>query len=103
MKISEAVEGFLYAYKAEGFAPDTIKNYGWRLNVFANYLHQKPLDDLTSDDIYHFFDYLKKDFHPVNCTKKTYDFSPSNHAFYWRTLKVFLTGARKNWTRTTLC
>ena len=89
MKISEVVQGFIFAYRTQGHAEDTINSYSWRLNVFANYFNKKLFEDLTTDDIYSFFDFLKNYYHPINFTGRSVPFSSASHVFYWRTLKAF--------------
>lgn len=62
--LSQAVNVFLLARTADSYSPATIAQYKWALDRLVK-LGDKPLTDITTDDIRQFLAYLQTDYTPT--------------------------------------
>lgn len=51
--LSQAIEGFLMARRADGYSPQTVEQYQWALSMLGQVV-DKPLRQVTVDDLRHF-------------------------------------------------
>lgn len=51
--LSQAIEGFLMARRADGYSPQTIAQYAWALNMLKQFV-DKPMRQVDVDDLRHF-------------------------------------------------
>jgi integrase/recombinase XerD len=89
MDISDAVQGYLFAYKAEGFSIATIENYERHLLVFCKYFPSRTIESISIEDLRSFFTFLRDEYRPEHPGRKTIEFSQASHQFYWRALRSF--------------
>lgn len=48
--LSQALEGFYLARRADGYSPDTIDQYDWALSRWLKFIGDKPVKEVTSTD-----------------------------------------------------
>lgn len=63
MNLESALHGFFIARTAEGYAPGTLGAYRWSLNILAEFLHHKQLEEITHNDLLSFFAWLRTSYH----------------------------------------
>ena len=76
------IETFLSNKKLEGLSPRTISYYGNTLNDFINYM-DKPLSDITTDNIREFFTHVQS---RNNCSNATLDNIRRNLSSFFNTI-----------------
>lgn len=64
--LSAAIEGYLITKSAKGLSPNTLRNYRVDLERFARWVHDPPVDTITSRQIERYFQYLNEDFRIVS-------------------------------------
>lgn len=60
--LSQALEGFYMARRAEGYSPSTIAQYDWGLSRWMKHIGDKQLKDITLEDARKFIIYLQTDY-----------------------------------------
>jgi site-specific recombinase XerD len=59
MRISDAVQGFLFTIAGNGYSEATICNYRHSLTHFALHLGEKQVADFTTTEIRNFLSYVR--------------------------------------------
>lgn len=60
--LKQAMQGFYLARRADGYSPDTIRQYDWALSRWATFTGDKPINEITIDDARKFIVYLQTDY-----------------------------------------
>lgn len=91
MKLSKAIDGFMYTKAAQGRAPGTLADYTVNLTRFCKHLGDPVLEEITSDNIKEFFIFLQTyKFDPTNSGKpKTHSLKPKTISNAWTALSAF--------------
>ena len=91
MQLSQALDGYKIASLAEGYSQHTIKPYLSALGTLIEYLGDKEIHLITSDDLRNFMSYLATDYIPerMNNPKNTSHLSTASHHRYWKAIRSF--------------
>lgn len=93
-----AVTSFLFEKTSEGRSIHTLADYRNYLRVFATYLGDCPLDQISSDDLYKFMNYMLNEYCVVRAGKKTAErISPKTAANIRSILSVFWKWSAKSY------
>jgi len=60
--LSQALEGFYMARRADGYSPDTLSQYDWALSRFLTHMGDKLIDEITINDARKFVVWLQTDY-----------------------------------------
>ncbi len=85
MKISDALTGFVYARKADGVSPATVKVYHWGLDPLIRWLQDPELSAIRPEGLRDYFVYLREET----------DLSETSLQNVWRVIRAFYTWAEK--------
>lgn len=98
MKMSDAVEGYVLSSLAEGYSPLTIAAYRSALNIMIEYLGDKELTEISTQDLRRFMHYLVTDYSPtrVNNPSNTDPLSTASHHRYWKAMRSFFKWADRD-------
>lgn len=91
MQLSTALEGYKIASLAEGYSPHTLTTYISALGKLIEYLGEKEIDLITSDDLHRFMSYLTTDYTPerLNNPQNKTRLSTASHHRYWKAIRFF--------------
>ncbi len=64
MQLSKAMKGYRIAALAEGYSPLTLITYQPALGTLIEYLGDKDIQSVTSDDLHGFMSFLVTDYIP---------------------------------------
>lgn len=77
--LSQAIEGFNLARRADGYSPGTLLQYNWALSRWLKFMGDKLLSDITVDDARRFLLYLQTDYG---------DLSPTSIFHAWKAVRA---------------
>ncbi len=86
MKLSKALEGFVFSRQADGISPETIRLYKICLGSLGNYLHDPDLNSISEKQLKEFFTWLRS----LN------KYQESTVQIYWRCIRAFYKWAEKS-------
>jgi integrase/recombinase XerD len=91
MQLSKALEGFKIGALAEGYSQLTIITYLSALGTLVEYLGDREVQSITSDDLHGFMSFLVTDYVPErrNNPKNTERLSTASHHRYWKAIRSF--------------
>lgn len=89
MRLSRAIEGFLVNIGAEGYAPPTVQLYQGDCGVMLNYLGDREVEEITTQDLREYFYYICNDYKPVRFGGDQSPLSPSAVDNYWKCMRAF--------------
>ena len=89
MLLSKSISGFILAKQADGLSFNTLDIYRWALDKLTAFLNDKPVEDVTVEDLRRFFAYLKDDYHNASITRKRERLSASSRQDAWVAVKSF--------------
>jgi len=91
MHISRAIEGYKISLLAAGYSPLTITPYLSALNTLIEYLGDKEIQSVTSEDLHAFMSYLVAEYKPErrNNPANTSELSTASHHRYWKAIRSF--------------
>jgi integrase/recombinase XerD len=91
MQLSKALEGYKIAALAEGYSQLTLITYQSALGTLIEYLGDKDIQLITSDDLHGFMSYLVTDYIPErrNNPNNIEPLSSASHHRYWKAIRSF--------------
>jgi integrase/recombinase XerD len=89
MKLSKAVEGFGIAFLADGKSSETLKTHRLFLSRLVTRIGDKPVEDVTTDDLRGFMKWLVTDYQPARSSGDTSPLRSGSLARCWAALRSF--------------
>ncbi len=89
MKFSEALAGFLFSLKAEGYSVSTVDLYRIMLNTLITFLQDPEVNTITSQDLIRYFAYLRTDYTPRRNGDNRTPLSGSTLQNHWKAIRSF--------------
>ena len=89
MLTSKALEGFLLSKSSDGLSPNTSSIYRWALDKLVDYTHDKPVADVTTEDLRAWLSYLRNDYQNASPSRKSERLSASSLRDCWTAAKSF--------------
>jgi integrase/recombinase XerD len=89
MKLLQALDGFLLSKRIEGLSPRTLEGYERQIQLLAEFVGNPPIQEITTNDLRRFFDYLRHDYTPQRLTGNTEPLSAQTIRNYWIALRSF--------------
>jgi integrase/recombinase XerD len=98
MQLSKAVEGYIIAALAEGYSQLTLAAYRSALNTMQEFIGDKEVSDITTEDLRGFMNYLVTDYSPErrNNPSNTEPLSTASHHRYWKAMRSFFKWAERD-------
>ena len=92
MQFSKAIDEYIIAALAEGYSQLTLNAYRSVLNFMQEYISDKEVDEITTEDLRAFLNYLVTDYSPVrrNNPNNHEPLSTTSHHRYWKATRSFL-------------
>lgn len=78
--LSQALEGFYMARRADGYSPETLKQYDWALSRWTKFIGDKKITEIAIDDARRFIVYLQTDYGNL---------SPVSIFHGWKAIRAF--------------
>jgi len=96
MQLSKALQGYRISSLAEGFSQLTIRTYLSALNTLIDYIGDKEIEQITSDELLGFMSYLVTDYVPkrLNNPNNKTQLSTASHHRYWKAIRSFFKWAK---------
>lgn len=95
MKLSQAIEGFLYDFQANGNSDRTAKLYKLYLHKLDEFLDDQDVEQVTHDDLQDYMMYLRTDYKPFRFSGDTSPLSPSALDNHWKAFRSFFGWAER--------
>lgn len=89
MFTSKALEGFILSKLGDGLSPSTSAIYQWALDKLVAFTHDKPIADVTTDDLRAWLSYLRNDYQNASTSRKSERLSASSLQDAWTAAKSF--------------
>jgi integrase/recombinase XerD len=98
MQLSKAVDGYAISSLAEGYSPLTLNTYKSALFTMIEYLGDKDVSKVTTEDLKGFMSYLVTGHTPErrNNPQNTERLSTASHHRYWKAMRSFFKWANKD-------
>ena len=94
MLLSKAVEGFLFSKSADGLSSNILGIYRWALDKLIRFTHDKPVEEITTEDCKHWFVWLRTDYRQES-GRKTERLALGSLQNAYTALKSFYTWAQE--------
>ena len=97
MQFSKALQGYRISSLAEGFSQLTIRTYLSALNTLIDYIGDKQIEQITSNELRGFMSYLVTDYVPkrLNNPNNKTQLSTASHHRYWKAIRSFFRWAKE--------
>ncbi len=89
MKMSQAIQGFLFILRSEGYSQATIDRYNYVLNTLTSSLDDPVVQDIQSGDLIRYFAYLRTDYIPNRKIRCNAPLSGSTLQNHWKGIRTF--------------
>lgn len=89
MKLSQAMEGFLYDFQANGNSPRTARLYRLYLGKLAGFLEDKEVEEVTHDNLQAYMMYLRTDYKPNRLNGDPKPLSAAALDNHWKAFRSF--------------
>jgi integrase/recombinase XerD len=98
MQFSKAIEGYIIAALAEGYSSLTLAAYRSALNTMKEFIGDKEVSEITTEDLRGFMNYLVTDYRPErrNNPNNTEPLSTASHHRYWKAMRSFYKWAERD-------
>jgi integrase/recombinase XerD len=98
MQLSKAIDGYVISSLAEGYSPLTLNAYKSALFTMIEYLGDKDVSKVTTDDLKGFMSYLVTEYTPErrNNPQNTEKLSTASHHRYWKAMRSFFKWANRD-------
>jgi integrase/recombinase XerD len=98
MQFSKAIEGYIIASLAEGYSQLTLNAYRSALSTMKEYIGDKEVDEITTEDLRAFMNYLVTDYVPErrNNPENREPLSTASHHRYWKAMRSFYKWAERD-------
>jgi hypothetical protein len=93
LNLSKAIPGFLNYKTAEGLSQRTIDSHERLLNKWLEHIGDQEINNITSQDVVKYINWLRNDYVPRRYSGKTHPLSPKTLRNVWVTLSSFYTWA----------
>jgi site-specific recombinase XerD len=64
MQFSKVIKGYTIAALADGYSQSTLNTYRYALNTMVEYMRDKEVSDITTEDLRGFMNYLVTSYTP---------------------------------------
>ena len=98
MPISKAILGFVNHKFAEGLAESSVHSYEYQLNKWIEHTEDKPLDQVSPNEIRDYLAWLRTDYQPTRFNGQTHPLSPKTIRNIWVTLASFFKWASQEFS-----
>jgi integrase/recombinase XerD len=89
MLTSKALEGFILSKSSDGLSPNTASIYRWALDKLVAFTHDKPIEDVTTEDLRSWLSYLRNDYQNSSPSRKSERLSAASLQDAWTAAKSF--------------
>lgn len=98
MYITKALEGYIIAALADGYSPLTLNAYRSAIGTMIEFLGDKEVQYITTDDLRSFMNFLVTDYQPErrNNPENTERLSTASHHRYWKAMRSFFKWAERD-------
>jgi len=98
MYITKALEGYIIAALADGYSPLTLNAYRSAIGTMIEFLGDKEVQYITTDDLRSFMNFLVTDYLPErrNNPENTERLSTASHHRYWKAMRSFFKWAERD-------
>jgi integrase/recombinase XerD len=86
MNLSNALDGFFFTLKAEGYSKSTVDLYSFLLSKLYNFLGNREMADISAADLTRFFAYLRSEYTE---NRKVNPLSGSTLQNHWKAIRRF--------------
>jgi integrase/recombinase XerD len=98
MQLSKAIDGYLVAALADGYSQLTLSTYRSALRTMLEFLGDKELSSITTDELRGFMTYLVTTYTPErrNNPSNIEPLSTASHHRYWKAMRSFFKWAERD-------
>jgi integrase/recombinase XerD len=98
MQLSKAIEGYIFSALADGYSQLTLRTYHSALETIMEYLGDKEVEEITTNDLKGFMHYLVTSYRPErrNNLDNFEPLSTASHHRYWKAMRSFFKWAEKD-------
>jgi integrase/recombinase XerD len=89
MKLSKALEGYKLARLSEGYSQETISRYHYCLTQVFDFLGDKDIYQVSSDDLQHFFLWLRNEYMPNRPNGDNSPLASASIYASWKAIRSF--------------
>jgi len=91
MQFSKAIEGYTIAALADGYSQSTLNTYRYALNTMVEYIGDKEVSDISTENLRGFMNYLVTVYTPErrNNPSNVEPLSTASHHRYWKAMRSF--------------
>lgn len=93
MKLTKAIDDFIFSKSADGLSPNTLAIYRWGLDKLVAYLGDVELETITKPDLQRWLIWLREEYKPTGIRARE-RLSPASLQDAWRALKSFYAWAK---------
>jgi site-specific recombinase XerD len=86
--LSQVLEGFYLARRADGYSPGTIQQYDWALSRWLNFLSDKPMRHVSIEDARRFIVYLQTDYGRLSPTSIFHAWKAIRALYKWASAEM---------------
>ena len=96
--LSQYIEGFLLARKADGYSTGALEQYEWALDRLLFVIGDKPLKEIRIDDLRQYMAWMQSaDYVPKSGKKRIERLSPTSVFHAWKAVKAFYSWIENEW------
>ena len=89
MKMAQAIQGFLFTLRAEGYSQATIDLYKYVLTTLTGFLDNPDVQTIQAGDLTRYFAYLRTDYIPNRKNGSGAQLSGSTLQNHWKGIRTF--------------
>jgi integrase/recombinase XerD len=87
--LSPLVRAFLLARTADNYSHSTIDQYRWALERLADYLHDPPIEQVTTENIRAWLAWMRTEYKPTRPNKSAVPLSDASLFAAWKAVRAF--------------
>lgn len=95
MVFDQAIQGFLFSLRANGYSQATLELYGYLLRTLAAFLNNPPIGKITHNDLVRYFAYLRGEYTPRRSDGDLAPLSGSTLQNHWKAIRTFFKWANE--------
>lgn len=94
--LSQALQGFYMARRADGYSPDTLAQYDWALSRLLKFTQDKPIQQITIDDARRFIVYMQTDYGNLSPASIFHAWKAIRALYKWLTAETGISNVMQN-------
>jgi integrase/recombinase XerD len=89
MKMTQAIQGFLFSLRADGYSQSTIELYSYVLTMLTGFLENPDVQTIQAGDLTRYFVYLRTEYTPNRMNGSIAPLSGSSLQNHWKGIRTF--------------